>query len=61
MEAGSGSRYESGEGSMEKVRRRKAVVLIYGILESSEHLKQRRDLGGFQQHKRSYLGWQGSG
>lgn len=31
---------------MEKVRRRKVVALVYGVLGSFEHLKQRRDLYG---------------
>lgn len=31
---------------MKKVRRRKAVALVCGVLGSFEHLKQRRDLYG---------------
>lgn len=44
------------EGSRKKLRRRKAVVLVHGVLGSFEHSKQRRGLCGALQH-RSYLGW----
>lgn len=43
------------EGSRKKVRRRKAVVLVHGVLGSFEHSKQRRGLCGALQH-RSCLG-----
>lgn len=44
------------EGSRKKVRRRKAVVLVHGVLGSSEHSKQRRGLCGALQ-RRSCLSW----